>query len=220
MDAVLARKLQFKDGALPVYCLHLPPSVRDRLQGTSLQEQLPRSKDTILTYVLLFASDSQVLAAAIPGILPRLAADAKCWIAYPKGTSGIKSDLNRDHGWEPLATAGYEPVTLVAIDDTWSAVRYRPVTAIKDRTRSFSQTTPVVIPGVDFERRIVTPPADLQSLLDKVPAAADYFKTLSFTNQKEYIAWIENAKKEQTRTRRLADTVNKLIAGKKNPAAQ
>lgn len=218
MDAALARKLQFKDEAVPVYCLYLPSAVSVHLQGAQLREQLPRSKDTTLHYVLLFALDSKVLSRAIPGILSRLAPDAKCWIAYPKGASGIKSDLNRDQGWEPLAAAGYEPVTMVAIDATWSAVRYRPVGDIKDRTRSFSKTAPVSIPGVDFEKRIVTPPADLRSLFKKAPAAAAVFSTLSFTNQKEYVAWIENAKKEETRARRVVDAIDKLKAGKKNPA--
>jgi hypothetical protein len=48
------------------------------------------------------------------------------WICYPQKTSAIASDVNRDIAWAPLAEAGYRPVTQVAIDDTWSALRFRP----------------------------------------------------------------------------------------------
>ncbi len=49
----------------------------------------------------------------------------KAWAAYPKKTSGIDTDITRDHGWEALNAAGLRPVRQIAIDDTWSALRFR-----------------------------------------------------------------------------------------------
>jgi len=46
----------------------------------------------------------------------------------------------------------------------------------------------------------------------------EFFSSLSFTNQKEYVTWIEGAKKEETRKRRLETALEKLLAGKKNPS--
>ena len=59
------------------------------------------------------------------------------WFAYPKGTSKkYKSEINRDTGWQALGQAGFEPVRAVAIDQDWSAVRFRRVEFIKTMTRA------------------------------------------------------------------------------------
>ena len=52
--------------------------------------------------------------------------DGLLWICYPKQTSGIKTDINRDTGWGVIQSAGLRPVTQVAIDEIWSALRFRP----------------------------------------------------------------------------------------------
>jgi hypothetical protein len=45
--------------------------------------------------------------------------------SYPKGGAKAGTDLNRDRGWEPLTAAGFRPVRQMAIDDSWSALRWR-----------------------------------------------------------------------------------------------
>jgi len=58
------------------------------------------------------------------------------WFAYPKGSSKkYTSQINRDNGWAVLGKAGFEPVRMVAIDEDWSAVRFRRVEFIKTMTR-------------------------------------------------------------------------------------
>lgn len=52
--------------------------------------------------------------------------DGLLWISYPKKTSKIKTDINRDKGWEVIKQAGLRPVTQVSVNDTWSALRFRP----------------------------------------------------------------------------------------------
>ena len=62
--------------------------------------------------------------------------DAVVWLAYPKGSSKkYKATINRDSGWAGLGAAGFEPVRMVAIDEDWSAVRFRRVDFIKTMTR-------------------------------------------------------------------------------------
>ena len=59
------------------------------------------------------------------------------WFAYPKGTSKrYRSEINRDTGWQALGRAGFEPVRAVAIDEDWSALRFRRVEFIKTMTRA------------------------------------------------------------------------------------
>jgi hypothetical protein len=65
-----------------------------------------------------------------------LTGDAILWFAYPKGTSkNYRSEINRDAGWKAVGANGFEPVRLVAIDEDWSAVRFRRVEYIKTMRR-------------------------------------------------------------------------------------
>jgi len=62
--------------------------------------------------------------------------DAVVWFAYPKGSSKkYKSEINRDDGWAVMGKAGFEPVRMVAIDEDWSAIRFRRAEFIKTMTR-------------------------------------------------------------------------------------
>lgn len=72
----------------------------------------------------------------------------------------------------------------------------------------------------DSEERIVAVPDDLKKALAKEKAALKFFDSLSFTNRKEYVLWICSAKKEETRKKRLEQTIEKLLAGLKNPSAK
>ncbi len=51
--------------------------------------------------------------------------DGILWFCYPKKSSGVKSDINRDKGWEPLSAMGYRGVRQISIDSVWSAIRFR-----------------------------------------------------------------------------------------------
>lgn len=75
---------------------------------------------------LVFAKDQASLARAFARVQGRLGADALLWSCYPKGGSGVETDLNRDRGWAPVEAAGLRPVSQIALDATWSALRFRP----------------------------------------------------------------------------------------------
>jgi hypothetical protein len=49
------------------------------------------------------------------------------WVTYPKGTSKIKSDVNRDSIREYAKTLGLEAVAIFSVDDDWSALRLKAV---------------------------------------------------------------------------------------------
>jgi Bacteriocin-protection, YdeI or OmpD-Associated/Domain of unknown function (DUF1905) len=67
---------------------------------------------------------------------------------------------------------------------------------------------------LDTEPRTVEVPDDLRSALTKDPAAQAAFDKLSFTHRREYVEWVEGAKRPETRTRRIAATVASARAGK------
>jgi hypothetical protein len=69
--------------------------------------------------------------------LPKAVGDAVIWLAYPKGTSKrYRCEFNRDSGWAAVGAAGFEGVRLVAIDEDWSALRFRRTEYIKSLTRA------------------------------------------------------------------------------------
>jgi hypothetical protein len=72
---------------------------------------------------------SKLLAAGTEG-------DAILWFAYPKGTSKhYRCEFNRDQGWQVIRDLGFDSVRQIAIDEDWSALRFRRLTFIKNRTR-------------------------------------------------------------------------------------
>jgi len=76
---------------------------------------------------------SEVDALAAP-VDKHAKGDAMVWFAYPKGTSKkYKCDFNRDNGWDKLNALGWETVRAVAIDEDWSALRFRRKEFVKAR---------------------------------------------------------------------------------------
>lgn len=69
--------------------------------------------------------------------------------------------------------------------------------------------------GVDFAPREVETPEDLERALAKKKAAREVWAGLAYTHRKEYADWIVEAKKPETRTRRVAKAIEMLGAGKK-----
>ncbi len=53
--------------------------------------------------------------------------DGIIWLTYPKLTSGIKADVNRDIIWKQIKTHGFDAVSMIAIDETWSAMRLKKI---------------------------------------------------------------------------------------------
>lgn len=81
----------------------------------------------------VFAHDVAELQRYAPRALDTLEYDAVLWMSYPKGSSKLSSDLNRDHGWELLGERGLRPVAAVSVDSVWSALRFRPIGEVKSR---------------------------------------------------------------------------------------
>jgi hypothetical protein len=73
---------------------------------------------------VVVADDAAAIRAALDAHLAALGARPVFWVAYPKGN---RADINRDSLWRMIAPLGLRPITQVAIDDTWSALRFRPL---------------------------------------------------------------------------------------------
>ena len=86
----------------------------------------------VITFALAFVTRCDQVGRLTAETATRARADAIVWFAYPKKTSKkYTRDLSRDRGWEPLGAAGYEGVRQVAIDEDWTALRFRRVELIR-----------------------------------------------------------------------------------------
>ncbi|HQT21662.1 MAG: hypothetical protein B7X86_01890 [Sphingobacteriales bacterium 17-39-43] len=189
----------------------------------SLLEPLPEavqiSFDTAGNYdvIQLFVLNNSELKKELKNLQSYFLADTIIWIAYPKKTSGTATDLGMMSSWEETSRYNLRPVASVAINETWTALRFRPNDQIKNSDVSNSSIRVNELSKyIDVDKRIITLPPELRKKLN--PQAADFFKSLSYTNKKEYITWILTAKQEKTRTERILKSAEKLSAGKKNPS--
>jgi hypothetical protein len=103
------------------------------MQANLLLERIWSVEDMkALAFALSFVTQRAELHRLSRKLSAKAAGDAIFWFAYPKGTSKKYScDFNRDDGWEVLRQAGFDSVRQVAIDDDWSALRFRRFEFIK-----------------------------------------------------------------------------------------
>ena len=88
-------------------------------------------------FAMAFVATEVELATASTKLAKACEGDAVLWMVYPKGTSKkYKCEFNRDSGWPLLDAAGFEPVRMVAVDQDWSALRFRRVEHIKTIARN------------------------------------------------------------------------------------
>jgi hypothetical protein len=104
------------------------------LKGVEIIRDLKKAKE--VSFLLVFVTTPEQINALAPAIARKAGGDAIVWFAYPKGTSKkYKSEISRDNGWNILGHEGFEPVRMVAIDEDWSAKRFRRAGFIKNITR-------------------------------------------------------------------------------------
>jgi len=87
-------------------------------------------------FMIAFVKTQQEVDAISTQAAQKLQGDGILWLAYPKGSSKkYRCDFNRDTGWAVLGQLGFESVRMVAIDDDWSAIRFRRTEYVKKMTR-------------------------------------------------------------------------------------
>ena len=123
----LARKLRLGSARRPI-ALGSPDGMRDSLTaafGRPVGDAIDGRHD----WILLFARNRAALEGSIGAAAAALDDPGILWLAYPKGSSKIQTDLTREAGWDSVAAADLMWLGLVSIDATWSAFslrRYRP----------------------------------------------------------------------------------------------
>jgi hypothetical protein len=104
-------------GAPPGYLRLLGPLPEGVRASTAL-----RGKSDV---VQAFVRTGNELARRVPALKKALAAGGHIWICYPKLTSSSAGELSRDVIWKALVPHGLRPVAQVAIDGTWTGMRFK-----------------------------------------------------------------------------------------------
>ena len=129
-------KLQLKDQK-EIVVLNAPDSFEPELttlKGVSVARAVKDAKE--IAFSIAFVKTQPEVEAAVKAVAGKVKGDAAVWFAYPKQSSKkYTSTINRDSGWNSLGKAGFEPVRMVAIDEDWSAVRFRRAEFIKTMKR-------------------------------------------------------------------------------------
>lgn len=91
-------------------------------------------------FAIAFVKTQQDVNSLCLILADKIKGDGLLWLAYPKGSSKKhKCEFNRDTGWAILGELGFESVRQVAIDDDWSALRFRRVEYVRKMTRQDSR---------------------------------------------------------------------------------
>ncbi|TFE30739.1 YdeI/OmpD-associated family protein [Cohnella luojiensis] len=213
MNEALIKKLRLSsDGKIAI--MEPPQGFLELVGRTEQDTQALENENGTYDFVQLFVTSVADVERLAPQALRAVKPDGLLWICYPKGSSKIKTDLNRDRGWSIVSASGWEGIAIVSVDDTWSALRFRPASAV-GKTRvppaersaaSAGQTEPLEIPQ------------DLQAAVDANAEATAFFGNLAPSHKKEYVRWIVEAKREETRVSRIEKAIEKLSGGFKRPS--
>ena len=120
----LAKKLGIKSGfdikvfAAPSYYLEL---FDDWPEGVS---QISNPGTESLDFIHLFVKDSIALEMLVREAMPLLKKNGSMWVSWPKGSSGIKTDINRESVRDYLLKTGLVDIKVAAVDDQWSALKF------------------------------------------------------------------------------------------------
>lgn len=134
--ASVFQKLNLKDQK-EILVVNAPQSFESELaglHGVAVRRSVKDVKQ--IGFSLAFVIKQSEVDALGKNIAQKAEGDAVVWFAYPKGSSKkYKCEFNRDTGWDAIGKLGLEPVRMVAIDEDWSALRFRRVEFIKTLTR-------------------------------------------------------------------------------------
>jgi len=113
--------------------LGAPSGYIDSLAPLPDRVEVSESLGSAHDFVQFFATKKSEIVKSAKKLLQSAGPGALVWITYPKKTSGVDSDLSREAVWGAMEGTGWRPVSQIAIDEIWSALRFRPTQEVKSR---------------------------------------------------------------------------------------
>ncbi|MFZ9388868.1 MAG: hypothetical protein ACO25B_13390 [Chitinophagaceae bacterium] len=124
MTQTLLEKLQLADEK-NLLIQGLPSSIEKQFSKLSFAKNMtPLLKSRKIDFALVFAVNENQLNGILKDVMPSLKGESKFWVAFPKITSKIVTDLNRECSWNRLTCEGYESIERIELDHVWTAMRF------------------------------------------------------------------------------------------------
>ena len=122
LESSLAKKMKLKPG-LKAAVINAPEGyLNDLKHDAEIAQKLSGKFD----WIQMFAKNKKELASFAPKAARALKPDSILWFSFPKGTSKLQTDLTRDKGWEAVQGLDLKFITLISINENWSAFALRP----------------------------------------------------------------------------------------------
>ena len=116
------KKLKFKDKGIVI---NAPKALEEEWVKLGFKTALNKTIKNANT--LVFINNNTEFLDFLNNNLIDIETDSVLWFAYPKGTSKIKTDINRDTIRKTGEGYGITTVTAISINEIWSALRFRPI---------------------------------------------------------------------------------------------
>lgn len=116
------KKFKFKDEGI---IINAPASIQKEFVKLGFKTMFDKKEKSFNT--VAFVNNNKELLDFLSKQLKQIEPDSVFWLAYPKGTAKVKSDINRDTIRVTAESFGITTVAAISIDDTWSALRFRPI---------------------------------------------------------------------------------------------
>ncbi len=123
-DKSVAQKLLIK-AKNTVRLVNAPIGYAETLGALPAEAKLTTKSAKPVEVLQVFVKDMAELQKWLPQMKDAVAPAGLLWITYPKGTSAVKTDINRDIINAYANTVGWQAVAMISIDDTWSAMRIK-----------------------------------------------------------------------------------------------
>lgn len=192
----------------PLTLLNVPTEDQTLFAGCDIKTRLPKNGQ--IEQVVVYTVNQKALMEAFSTITPRLSENGVFWVGYPKKSSGLNSDLLKMDSWMFIPEAGYLITSSAALSADWSGIRIKK----KDPNAKYKRDTPMEernVPGIDYVNRTVKLPKDAVRAMAEFPELEAFFNSMSFSHKREYVEAIEEAKKPETRQRRIDKMIEMVI---------
>ena len=125
-EKTVAQKLLIKPG-YKVLIVNPPAGYSELLgelpAGATLQTGLAGPVDL----VQVFVASQKDLETQLARLKPLFTPKCILWVSYHKGTSKVKTDINRDTIWPYARSVGLDAVSMISVDEDWSAMRLKAI---------------------------------------------------------------------------------------------
>ena len=121
-ESSLAKKMKLKPGSRAAI-INVP---EDYLNELKYDSEISQKLSGKFDWIQIFVKNKSEADTLVPKAVKALKSESMLWLSFPKGTSKIQTDLTRDKGWDVLQTLDLKWITLISVNETWSAFALRP----------------------------------------------------------------------------------------------